>query len=98
MGDRLLYEAGNRAPQRYVYTFDLLRAGFAPCRAEVVSRFVEFWCQSNCQGRWRVEQTERGLTVSFAMSHDAVLFCVGEEYDMLTAYPNCLIERVPQPF
>lgn len=87
MGQALRYEAGFGVRQPHAFRLDLNRAGLDETRADCVTRFIEFWCQANCVGAWRVEETERAVRVSFALPHDVVLFKISAEaaeYDYIT--------------
>jgi len=73
--------AGSDATLRYNLSLNLIRAGLDEPRSDLLSRFVEFWCQKNCAGEWRVEETNRSLTVWFDIPRDVVLFKISDEYD-----------------
>ncbi len=76
-----VHTAGAFVPLQYTLSLNFIRAGMTPERSDLVSRFIEFWCQKNCSGDWRVEETENRLTVSFDLDRDIILFKISEEYD-----------------
>jgi hypothetical protein len=76
----LLYEAGHETHLNHTITLNHVRAGFDPAIALTLTRFVEFWCQKNCKGKWRVEESDTTLSVSFSHPRDRVLFQISEEF------------------
>lgn len=80
MGQALRYEAGSVERQQFGVQMSFSRAGLEPHRADTLVRFIEFWCQRNCRGSWRVEETDREMIVSFAETRDRVLFQISEEF------------------
>lgn len=77
---KLRYEAGRETSQLYAVSLNLHEANLDEARADLVARFVEFWCQANCSGSWRVEETNKRLNVSFALSRDFIAFKLSNEY------------------
>jgi hypothetical protein len=75
------HSAGNETSLQFVMTLNLIKAGLDEMRSDLLSRFIEFWCQKNCQGKWRVEETSSHLTVCFDLPRDIVLFKISDEYD-----------------
>jgi hypothetical protein len=76
----LRYEAGSLAQLRYAVGLPYYVIGMAPHRADMLTRYVEFWCQKNCRGDWRVAETDIDLVVSFADARDRVMFQISEEF------------------
>lgn len=78
--------------QHYVTTLNLIGAGLDEARAELLCRFIEFWCQKNCLGHWRLGLADYFITVSFENERDAILFKISNEYayyeDRWKAVPN----------
>jgi hypothetical protein len=75
------HRAGSEASLRYNLSLNLIRAGLDEPRSDLLSRFIEFWCQKNCNGDWRIEETTLSLTVWFDLARDVVLFKISDEYD-----------------
>jgi len=68
----ILFEAGADRTLRHAWCCHLR---LPTTQAITVIRFVEFWCQMNCDGLWRVDLVrDGGATVSFDTSSDAVMF------------------------
>lgn len=76
----VLHEAGHASHLDHTITLHHARAGIDPNIALTLSRFVEFWCQKNCRGDWRVEESDTTLSISFSHSRDRVLFQISEEF------------------
>jgi hypothetical protein len=74
------FDAGAVNDQHFVTSLNLIRAGIDEVRAELLCRFIEFWCQKNCHGLWRIELADYYMTVSFEDERDAVLFKISNEY------------------
>ena len=74
----VLYAAGKDETQRHVVALDA--SNMAEEKAGLVARFIEFWCQKNCRGTWRVEECRNQVVVSFAKPVDVVLFKFSPEY------------------
>ena len=75
------YDAGTSDDlQNFVTTLNLIRAGLDEVRAELLVRFIEFWCQKNCRGLWHISMANYCITASFEDSRDAVLFKISNEY------------------
>lgn len=64
-------------------SLNTIRAGLTELRSDFICRFIEFWCQKNCIGAWRVLETDRGIHVWFEVPRDVVLFMITEEYDTI---------------
>jgi len=77
----LRHTAGFAETLTYSVSLAFLHTGYTETQFDLVSRFIEFWCQQHCVGDWRVEETNRDLTVSFDKSHDFILFKLSEEYE-----------------
>ena len=79
------HEAGVHTAQQYRLSLNLIRAGLDEPRSSLITRFIEFWCQKNCLGDWRIEETTCTLTVWFDLARDIVLFKISDEYDYFAA-------------
>ena len=77
----VLYEAGVDQELPYRMSLDTIRAGLSELRCDVVCRFMEFWCQKNCVGPWRVQETEKQIHIWFEMPRDVIIFKLSSEYD-----------------
>lgn len=66
---------------RYRFSLDLYRARIDNSRSLLLARFIEFWCQQNCLGAWRVMDDGRFVNVWFDTCRDIVLFKMTDEYD-----------------
>ena len=77
----LRHTAGFSETLTYSASLAFLQTGYTETQFDLVSRFIEFWCQQNCIGDWRVEETSKYLTVSFDKSRDFILFKLSEEYE-----------------
>src|SRR4051812_38040432 len=77
---RVRFEAGSGEHQHHVILMNYIRAGFAEHRADTLSQLVGYWCDENCRGLWRVEQTNSTIRVSFEQVRDRVLFQISEEF------------------
>lgn len=76
----LRYETGTEEPQPEGFVLDIFRSGLDDMQAALVARFLEFWCQKNCRGPWRVEETDRRITITFGLDRDFILFRISAEY------------------
>lgn len=83
MGDRLVYEAG-ASPAGLPHALRMRWLTADPVRRAGAARLCEFWCQRHSGGPWRVEHTERHVSVSFARHPDLVLFFLGDCCDGVT--------------
>ena len=75
------HSAGSEHNLTHEVSLNIIRAGYTEFQFDLISRFIEFWCQKNCVGIWRVEETNKDLTVSFDIARDFILFKLSEEYD-----------------
>jgi hypothetical protein len=71
----ILYQAGEDKTQKFTATIKVRELHLS---AATLTRFIEFWCQDNCNGKWRVEETEKGITISFKSTIDAIYFKFSE--------------------
>ena len=71
----------------FVLVLNSIRAGLDESRSDLIIRFIEFWCQKNCNGDWRVEETNSTITVFFSLSRDIILFKFSDEYDYFNERP-----------
>ena len=78
--------AGCDTALRFVMSLNLIKAGLDETRSDFLSRFIEFWCQRNCLGNWRVLETSKFLNVCFDLPRDVVLFKISEEYSYFSRY------------
>jgi hypothetical protein len=76
----LRYTVGSALRQVHTLSLNFLRAGLSVDQAEIFTRYIEFWCQRNCKGDWRIEETDKSLLVSFEADRDYILFRISEEY------------------
>jgi hypothetical protein len=83
MDPKVRHTAGSDASLQFVMSLNLIKAGLDETRSDFVSRFIEFWCQKNCVGAWRVEETSANISVWFDLPRDVVLFKISDEYDYL---------------
>ncbi len=74
------YSAGCETALQFVLSLNLVRAGIDETRSDLISRFIEFWCQRNCRGDWGLHETNVQLRVWFDLPRDVVLFKISEEY------------------
>lgn len=79
--DTMRHTAGSDVALRYRFSLDLYRARIDDARSVLLTRFIEFWCQKNCNGAWRVEDNGKLVVVWFDTSRDLVLFKMTDEYD-----------------
>jgi len=73
------HTAGFAETLTHSVSLSFMQTGYTETQFDLVSRFIEFWCQKNCIGDWRVEETNKYLTVSFDKSRDFILFKLSEE-------------------
>jgi hypothetical protein len=78
----LRYTAGSDQRFPFQMTFDLWKAKFTPQRSDIVTRFIEFWCQKNCKHGWRIEEHSKELKLYFEHTRDYVLFKISAEYSI----------------
>ena len=64
-------------------------------RATLLARFIEFWCQKNCVGPWRVMDDGRHVVVLFETGRDIILFKMTEEYDFFDSACSTYEDRSP---
>mgnify|MGYP000042902997 CR=1 FL=1 len=81
MVSMVIHTAGSDLSLQYQLSLNLNKAGLDSQRSDLLSRFIEFWCQKNCVGEWRIEETHRDLTVWFDLPRDVILFKISDEYD-----------------
>ena len=48
----------------------------------LIARWIEFWCDQNCIGEWRVVQYLHYIEVSFEQDTDAMIFKLSSEYSI----------------
>ncbi len=75
----LRHTAGFSETLTHSVSLSFMQTGYTETQFDLVSRFIEFWCQKNCVGDWRVEETNMYLTVSFDKPRDFILFKLSEE-------------------
>ena len=80
---------------RYRFSLDLYRARMDDARSMLLARFIEFWCQKNCIGPWRVMDDGRHVMVWFQTGRDIVLFKMTEEYDFFDTAFSTYEDRDP---
>lgn len=76
----LRYTAGRPKAQRHVLDLPFRDLHMDTTQANLIARFIEFWCMKTCRGGWRLEEWNSGLVLSFALPRDAVLFKLSSEY------------------
>lgn len=95
MAAAILYQEGDPGVFAHRFLFDFGQAGLARLRAAGLTRYVEFWCQRQCRGRWQIVETDQTLAVSFAVERDMVLFHLSEEYARFAGSDSIL--QAPRP-
>jgi hypothetical protein len=98
MDTMMRHTAGNGVSLQYRLSLNLVRAGLDELRSDLLSRFIEFWCQKNCIGDWRIEETSRSLTVWFDLARDVVLFKISDEYDYFSDHTSPVVFNHIPPF
>lgn len=73
------YEAGLGTEVGVPLRVDLVRANLDENRADLIARFVEFWCQRHCRGGWKLIETDREISVWLSNPRDRVLFLMSDE-------------------
>jgi len=92
MPKRVIYQEGDTVGALpHTFLFDFESAGLNRMRAAGITRFIEFWCQLHCQGRWRIIETTQTLQVGFDRGLDVVFFQLSEEYSRF-ASSNSIIQ------
>lgn len=76
----LRYAAGRPQAQRHVLELPFRDRHMDTTQAALIARFIEFWCLQMCRGRWRLEEWNTGLRLSFAQPRDVVMFKLSSEY------------------
>jgi hypothetical protein len=51
-------------------------------RNDLLARFIEFWCQSNCTRNWNVSEHKTCIIVGFDDAFDATMFKLSPESDL----------------
>ena len=87
------YAAGATRTLPHRYSFNTGVAGLDDMSSLATARFIEFWCQSHCRGRWRLIFKNHTLKVQFATVSDVVLFCFTDEFFRVASVQNAVIER-----
>ena len=92
MQTKVIYWAGDLGFFPHTFLFNIGNAGLSGLKAISVTRFIEFWCQLHCRGRWQVMQRDDTLSVAFDRDLDVVIFqLINEEYSRF-AYSNSIID------
>lgn len=76
-----IYSAGSNPPFNYNVKIDL-DPNIRETKATMITRFIELWCELNCMGRWRVDEYQKFVDVSFDEVSDVVLFKLSPEYSL----------------
>jgi hypothetical protein len=98
MASMMRHQAGSDRFLQYRLNLNLIKAGLGELRSDLLSRFIEFWCQKNCNGDWRIEETSRSITVWFDLSRDFVLFKISDEYDYFTEHTPVTFDHLVSDF
>ncbi len=94
LADMILYQAGSVAAKLPLrFRFHLGLAGLAGTAAAGLTRYVEFWCQSNCRGKWQISETCHELAVSFERDQDVVMFHLSDEFSRFATKAESILER-----
>lgn len=91
---QILYQAGEAVSPRVSMVVGLGRSGLSRQKAEMVVRFIEFWCQSHCISPWHVRETNNEIAISFEDVRDAVFFRLSEFNDY---FRHGVITTEPEP-
>ena len=81
---------GENLPHAFVFHFG--KAGMTRTNASGVTRYMEFWCQENCRGKWQIVETENTARVAFDRGLDVVVFQLSDEYSRF-ARSEGILER-----
>lgn len=74
------HQAGSKDHLTHLMRLDYDEAGFTTTNADAVCIFIELWCETNCIGSWRLEQSDTFMLVSFETVHDRVHFQISREF------------------
>lgn len=88
------HKAGSERFLQYRLSLNLIKAELGELRSDLLSRFIEFWCQKNCNGEWRIEETSRNLVVWFDLSRDFILFKISDEYDYFSEHTPVIFDHL----
>ena len=91
MMNDVLYHEGDQGVLEHTFVFHFGNAGLSGTRASGVTRYVEFWCQLNCKGRWQISESMETLSVGFDRGLDVVLFKLSEEYSRFATVSNSIV-------
>ena len=89
MKERILYEEG-KVENPYIFLFRLETAGLFGINASGMARYIEFWCQENCIGKWKIIETEEFIKVLFDNDQDFIMFHLSDEYSRFS-YSNSIV-------
>lgn len=84
----LTYQAGSDLDLPHVVIVPL-NPTHDPNRHDLIARWIEFWCQTNCNNEWTVVENRSynkahtcTIEVKFENDFDAMLFKLSPEYDL----------------
>lgn len=76
---RAEYMAGSSTPMPHIIRVSL--RGFDQTRSDLITRWIEFWCQSNCESGWHLKEYETHVEVGFEDLSELVHFKLSPESD-----------------
>lgn len=51
-------------------------------RSDLIARWIEFWCQQNCNSDWHLREYHTHVEVGFEDMNEMILFRLSPEFDL----------------
>lgn len=74
------YRAGSEADLPHLVKI-VFTSGENVTRSDLIVRWIEFWCQMNCEAEWRVTEYDTHVDIHFADEVDVVHFKLSPEFN-----------------
>lgn len=80
--NRAFYQAGSDSALANRLRIPLKDRDVDITHSDLVVRWIEFWCQGNCNGAWYVRGFHDHVDVGFEDAEDLVMFKLGPEFEI----------------
>lgn len=75
------YQSGDVTNLPFVVTM-ALDISIDPDRHYLIARWVEFWCDTNCDHAWNIFEYDTTIQVGFHSEYEAAMFKLSPEYTL----------------
>lgn len=75
--NQIEYRAGSETPMPHIIRVSL--KGSDQTRSDLITRWIEFWCQSNCESGWHLREYDTHVEIGFEDLTELVHFKLSPE-------------------